>query len=97
MYRTNQTKIHARRVTNVETREMKRERFNRRLAEIRGTDLAKSVKHFRNKLFRRTGEAIAGETVYVVAGVNGNVYRHRADELEELHKFLDSHDVKPCY
>jgi transcriptional regulator of NAD metabolism len=72
--------------------EADRDRLNRRLASIRGTDLARELKHFRN-LITRKGNLQAGDAPrYTVPGTKRQYWR-RLNEVNICHAWLDERNV----
>lgn len=70
-----------------------RERLNRRVASIRGTETARLLRRYRNNLMKRssvTADQPVGATS--VAGER-KTYWHRDDEVKLCHEFLDTHQV----
>lgn len=80
-----------------ETEEQARARFNRRLATIRGTPEAKQIKHYRNKLMRRTWSPDGGLGVITARRERGDAYTQFPDQFRKLNERLDQMQVAPCY
>lgn len=73
-----------------------RERFNRRLQLIRGTEDAKRIKHYRNHLMRRTFNAANDIPEVSAARARGDKYYRLPDEFKLLHERLDEYGVDQC-
>ena len=72
--------------------ERERERLNRRIGAIRGTDTARDLRSYRNRLMRKAPKAGEATTASSAPGAKRD-YWHWEDEIRLCHDFLDGRNV----
>ncbi len=73
-----------------------RERLNRRIGVIRGTEVGRQLRSYRNGLMRRPPPTGALVQASSVPGEKKN-YWHWEDEIRLCHEFLDARNIEPMH
>ncbi len=73
-----------------------RDRLNRRIAYIRGSELARELKRYRKHLMLPNRKVPVPAMVSVTVSANGE-YWHRINEIQLCHQWLDEHNVPPFF